>query len=409
MPFNKKAIFATLLMMAFLFGVSACKPAAVGPEAQALLDQLAASGDLIVARRIKAEIPLDPSDKTWEQAQATTIPLISQTSIVPRSPAFKKMDLTIRAIYTTKEIGFDLSWSDPTHSQSVVKSEQFRDAVALAFPINYGADVALPYIGMGNKGRPVNVWHWKASWQADLDRGYQGVAEANPSMVPNNSPLYFLSGAEAGSPLSQQRRESPLENLLAEGFGTLTSSPSPGLTGKGVWQDGAWHVVIKRPLQAKGIGIDMAGGKGGLVPITFAVWDGAGAERNGIKRITRWRFLQLEGEKIALPFLQSLSIGSVPDGDAARGKKLVSKVGCIQCHNLPGGAAVKDVGPDLVHAGSLHRGDYLLESIAQPNAVIVPAPGYYDPSTWTSTMPSYEGALQDKDYADMAEYLRTLQ
>jgi mono/diheme cytochrome c family protein len=84
-------------------------------------------------------------------------------------------------------------------------------------------------------------------------------------------------------------------------------------------------------------------------------------------------------------------------------------MGCVACHNLPGSPALNDVGPDLIHAGSIHRPEYLLESIKDPNAVIVPAPGYYDPKTWTSTMPSFGDQVSEKDYLDVVEYLRSLQ
>jgi mono/diheme cytochrome c family protein len=188
-----------------------------------------------------------------------------------------------------------------------------------------------------------------------------------------------------------------VENLMAEGFGTLTSVPSSKLTGKGIWENSRWQVVIKGPR-----------GKMNLVPISFAVWDGSGRERNGMKGLTRWRFLRFEGESVSSASLQSLIIGPIPGADPKRGRQLVADMGCVACHNLPGSPAYNDVGPDLTHAGAIHRPEYLLESIKDPNAVIVPAPGYYDPATWTSTMPSFGDQIPEQDYSDIVEYLRGL-
>jgi complex iron-sulfur molybdoenzyme family reductase subunit gamma len=368
------------------------------PQAEAIFATLSAEGDLMTSMKVSGEIPLDPSDPAWQKSKETSIPLVSQTSVIPRTPTFKNLTISVRSLFNRKEMGLLIAWGDATKDEIDTGETRFRDGVAVGLPINFGPGTPLPYIGMGNKGRPVNIWHWKASWQADVDRGYQGVAETYSGMVPNIAPIPHRTADEAGSPMAQLKRKSPVENLMAEGFGTLTSVADETLTGKGVWRDGRWSVVIKRKLS-----------KVGLIPITFAVWDGSSAERNGMKGLTRWRFLRFEGEAVPLVQVKDLMIGPVPGADANRGKQLVSEMGCLACHNLPGSPAVNDVGPDLIHAGSIHRPEYLLESIKDPNAVIVPAPGYYDPKTWTSTMPSFGDQIPEKDYNDVVEYLRSLQ
>ncbi|MBI2981983.1 MAG: tRNA-dihydrouridine synthase, partial [Deltaproteobacteria bacterium] len=147
----------------------------------------------------------------------------------------------------------------------------------------------------------------------------------------------------------------------------------------------------------------------GLIPVTFSIWDGSGTERNGMKGLTRWRFLHLAGEELPLTFLKELVVGPLPGADPKRGRQLVTDMGCTSCHDLPDSPVANDVGPSLAHAGSIHRPEYLLESIKDPNAVIVPAPGYYDPVTFTSTMPSFGDQIPEQDYKDIAEYLRALQ
>ncbi|MBI2082178.1 MAG: c-type cytochrome [Deltaproteobacteria bacterium] len=387
-----------LPLIAFVFGCAA--GAKTDPMAEELLSKLSQEGNLITVAQAKGEIPTDPTDPAWQTTPESIIPLVSQTSLSPKTPVFQRTDISVRVLYAGKEIGFLISWSDPTRSESEAGVTKFRDAVAIGFAPNLKNADSLPYIGMGNKGRPMAIWHWKASWQEDVNHGYQGVGEAHAGMVPNISPIPHRTADEAGSPMAQMKRTSPVENLLAEGFGTLTSIPGKNLTGNGIWNQGRWHVVVK--------GVRRAGGKG-IDPVTFAIWDGAKENRNGMKGLTRWRFLRFEGEPVPPDLLNSLIIGPLPGADPKRGKQLVTEMGCVSCHNFPNNPTANDVGPDLAHAGSIHRPEYLLESIKDPNAVIVPAPGYFDPETWTSTMPSFGDQIPEKDYNDVVEYLRSLQ
>ena len=382
-----------------------------------LLRNLEKQGDLLRAQKVDGSLPIEADDAKWRAANEYTVPLVSQFAVAPRSPEFSRSEIRVRALYNDKELALLLVSADPTRNDHVTNAGLFGDAIAVGFPTEYGKDVPLPYIGMGNKGRPVNVWQWKAVWQADIERGYQGIEEAYPNRVPNVRAIQYLTGAEAGSPLSQESRTSPVENLLAEGFGTLTSTASRGLNGKGIYRDGAWQVVIKRPLRPDGVG-SRIDAEAGLLPFTFAVWDGAAAQRNGMKGVTRWRFLAFSDEKVSSEGADV--VASFAGADAQRGKKLVDDMGCASCHQLPGLPPAENVGPDLTHAGAIHRPGYLLESIKDPNAVIVPAPGYLDPATGMSTMPEYgelleddddptSKMLKDEDYRDMAQYLWSLQ
>lgn len=402
--YNMNHLIRVLVMTVFI--PLACQKAPPSPEVTALLAALEKSGDIIMVTKTAGDIPLDPKDVVWNTAKTFDIPLVSQNSVLPRAPAVKRGKLGVRALYNNQELGLLLTWSDPTKDTKEAGAEFFRDAVAVGFPLNYGEIIPLPYIGMGNKGRPVNIWHWKASWQADVDRGYQGTDAQHPATIRDQEKFSHLTGQEAGSPLAQHTRTTPVENMLAEGFGTLTSTPAKDLAGRGTWQDGTWSVVITRKLAGGKEELDIKI-KAGLLPVTFAVWDGAALERNGIKGLTRWRFFKFADENPAPAWLQTLVWKSA--GNAENGGKLVVEAGCQQCHNLPGTPAVKDVGPDLTNAGAIHRPDYLLESVKNPNAVVVNAPGYVDPKSGASTMPSYADVLTDKDFNDMTEYLRTLQ
>ncbi len=103
-------------------------------------------------------------------------------------------------------------------------------------------------------------------------------------------------------------------------------------------------------------------------------------------------------------------VGAVtpPPGDAARGRALFVKLQCFTCHAV----AAKDTpapshpGPDLTSIGRRHPG-YLIESIMNPNAMIVDGPGFTD-DRGLSTMPDYRNKLTVGELIDLVAYLLTL-
>jgi mono/diheme cytochrome c family protein len=104
---------------------------------------------------------------------------------------------------------------------------------------------------------------------------------------------------------------------------------------------------------------------------------------------------------------------TVPRGDAAAGREVFAKLECYKCHAIkgepfPGGAkGPADTGPELTGMGSHHPADYFLESILNPNAVIVTGPGYTGPDG-RSIMPDYRDSLTVADLVDLVAYLRSL-
>ena len=84
-------------------------------------------------------------------------------------------------------------------------------------------------------------------------------------------------------------KKSPVEDLNAEGFSTLTYQDSQNVLGKGVWQDKTWRVMFWRtlsnddPLDAQ---------FRGSIPMAIAIWNGANKERNGQKGLSKWILLK---------------------------------------------------------------------------------------------------------------------
>ena len=99
---------------------------------------------------------------------------------------------------------------------------------------------------------------------------------------------------------------------------------------------------------------------------------------------------------------------SPPPGDAELGRALFARLGCPACHRVDGaGGPDARRGPDLTEEGEHHPAGYLLESVINPDAVIVDGPGYAR-ADGRSIMPSYADRLTVAELLDLVAYLQTL-
>jgi putative copper export protein len=98
-----------------------------------------------------------------------------------------------------------------------------------------------------------------------------------------------------------------------------------------------------------------------------------------------------------------------PAGDVRRGREVFRQMACFACHNVSGEGFPpgSGQGPDLTDVGAHHPIGYLLESILNPNAVIIDAPGYTDPQG-RSMMPDYRKNLSVNQLIDLVAYLGNL-
>jgi len=270
----------------------------------------------IVSKFMKGELPLDPSASTWENIPFTRVHLEPLWSLVKGVE-----EVRVKSLHNGKEIAFLLEWDDPTQDQDVLRSQDFRDAAAIQFSVKavklHGAGHPEPLDMMGDEHGLVNIWHWKADWEADLKR-YRDLQDRYPGMaadvylfhrgVPPGSssadhvmapasthdPTY-LSGWGVGNLLSTPIRRSSVEDLNAIGFGTLTSQPpeDQNVQGRGIWKDGKWRVVMTRAIRSES-DRDAEFTTGHFLPIAFAVWDGSQKDRDGQKAVSVWQHLKLE-------------------------------------------------------------------------------------------------------------------
>ena len=97
-----------------------------------------------------------------------------------------------------------------------------------------------------------------------------------------------------------------------------------------------------------------------------------------------------------------------PAGDEAHGRRVFVQQQCYACHAVAGEEfpAPTAPGPELTGMRGHHPAGYLVESILNPNAVIVEGPGYTRPDG-RSTMPDYRD-LTLAELIDLVAYLRGL-
>lgn len=242
-------------------------------------------------------VPLDdPYAGVWGQASPVEIPLSAQEVTAPMGGGSARA-VTARALHDGQRIYFLLEWKDATADMSLATSEEFRDAAAVQFPVGDGT--TLPSFCMGQANAQVNIWQWKADWQRDIDEGFVSIGQLYPGAhidaYPFRDENVFYPGRAAGNPFSETVRFSPVENLMAAGFGTLQHVPDQPVTGVGRWKDGRWRVLFARDLTPPSLD-EVRFAPGDSTNVAFAVWDGANGERDGQKSVSQFAELQISGE-----------------------------------------------------------------------------------------------------------------
>ncbi|MEW6544932.1 MAG: ethylbenzene dehydrogenase-related protein [Nitrospirota bacterium] len=233
---------------------------------------VSSEGMVIRSHVVSGEIPTAPEDPAWDKVPTLTLPLSGQVITRPVWPEPSARALAVRSVHNETEIAFLLEWQDNTKNDRLTPGT-FRDGVAIGLPLGD----APAFFCMGQLDHYINIWHWKADWQSDIDRRAARAAERKPN------------GGEVRRFEVIPRRASSVEDLIGGGFSTLTSKQSQGrVQGKAVWKDGVWHVVIRRPLGSADPENEARLEPGRLQAIAFAVWNGENKERNGQKAVAPW-------------------------------------------------------------------------------------------------------------------------
>jgi len=244
---------------------------------------VSSQGMVVRAHFQEGTVPSHPSDPAWQTVSPLPLPLSGQIITRPVWPNPSVRALSIRSIHNGKEVAFLMEWQDATKNESLTPGV-FRDGAAVALPLG-GAP---SFLYKGQLDHYVNIWHWKADWQSDVDRR---AARAKESKRRRKGPRRFEV---------IPRRPSSVEDLIGGGFSTLTSKKHQGrIKGQAEWTRGVWRVVMKRPLTMDGDDLDNEARltPGRLQAVAFAIWNGESQERNGQKAVASWMQLQIDPVK----------------------------------------------------------------------------------------------------------------
>ncbi len=251
------------------------------------------------------KLPSHPDDGLWQGTPSVNLHLM---------PLWWRSDrpeeLTVRAAHDGRELVLLLVWIDATYDHTAIRSQDFRDAVAVQFSLEPDP----PFFAMGEVSSPVNIWMWKSERQADLEPAFQDLEKIYPNLgidsYPNllRSPLEqptrhaltlesdptFVTGWGAGNIVSDPTRGMAVEDLNAQGFGTLRARPlrDQEVQGKGIYATGSYRVVLRRTLKGRGSNaVRLKPGRN--LSVAFAVWNGSAGDRDGKKSVTIWQELRL--------------------------------------------------------------------------------------------------------------------
>jgi hypothetical protein len=268
-----------------------------------------------VLAETRATLPTDPDDPMWRDLPVHVAPLLLQDLVEPRLMEPSTTQVRVSAVASGDKIAFRLEWDD-AEPDDLPMAGHFADACAIQVPVELAADLPAPQ--MGEPDRTVEITYWRASWQAVVDGRGDSIRDIYPgatvdhypfeagslgleddvdefavhepgsadqvAMANRYAPARALGNTMAGP------RTSPVEDLLAEGPGSLAPGPPTDSAGMGVRTDTGWAVVLSRRLP-NGV---QSTGRG---QIAFAVWQGSNDESGARKMRTGWVPLVVENNQ----------------------------------------------------------------------------------------------------------------
>src|SRR5436853_871732 len=215
---------------------------------------------LLAVTAVSDPIPDDPNADFWKKLTPNSIPLMGQVIVDPRN-FNPSIDLvSVRAVYNDQEIAFHLTWDDPTQSTDDPGKKLYADAISLQFPPQPSPGPERPYFLMGDASDAVYLLRWANG---------KGVME---STANGPTKIAAIQGAEA--------------------------------TGKAVYANGQYRLVMKRALASKDAARPTFAPMV-FMPVAFQAWDGGAGESGTRMSLTSWYYLRLEepqsGRRFVIP------------------------------------------------------------------------------------------------------------
>ncbi len=248
------------------------------------------------------KLPAQPDDRAWEEAPEYTAKLVVQDLVEPRLMKPSTPEVRVRSLTNGTEIAFRLEWDDASKNDMPGPSRMV-DACAVQIPEKMEKD--LPEPQMGQEGKRVQVTYWRSDWQATVDGRGDTIRDIYPNATVDHYPFQSKAlekGSDAEKEMARRYaparalgnirsgpRSQPVEQLVANGPGTLSPGESLGAAGKGAYGKKGWAVVISRNLP-EGLSVNQR------THIAFAVWQGQQQESGARKMRSGWIPLLRKGQ-----------------------------------------------------------------------------------------------------------------
>lgn len=261
-----------------------------------ILSAVAAAQTPIAVALVKGDVSApDPSSAVWSGVPSAAVMLMGQPMVTPRPATTMTAELKVQAVHDGRNIAFRLTWKDDGINEAGPLGT-YSDAAAIQFPVK--ASEFPPPVMMGAKDTPVHIFHWRAQYQRDAERGKPTMKDLYPNLNVDMYPMEFADmgtlskksdaereqyspGRVSGNP--QAYAKSGVDEIIAEGFSTSSVQAGHGGKGKASWKDGEWTLVVTRPLLSEGGSVLTPGGSGF---VAFAVWQGGAGEVGSRKCVT---------------------------------------------------------------------------------------------------------------------------
>jgi len=248
--------------------------------------RLAVSQSTLLYARVAPFVPTDdPWNDVWSQTNVINLPLSAQLIVAPKGGT--RDGVKVRALHDMERLYVLLEWRDVAADTAVGSVTAYGDAAALQFPAASSTEV--PPLCMGSPTAIVNIWQWKAAWQEDARADFTKIASSYPRASVDAYPFgedpVYAPARELGNLVAARARSSPVENLHAGQYSTLTTASTQPVGGTGVWRDGTWRVLFTRAFVSGEDG-DARFALGDSIDAAAAIWDGGASERDGLKAVS---------------------------------------------------------------------------------------------------------------------------
>lgn len=279
--------FASVAVALTLFALTACRQAPPPSTTEVVMAAV-------------PNLPADPGDAAWQSAPEYLGKLQPQDIVEPRLMKPSTAEVRVRAMQNGKDMAVRLEWIDAT-KDDLPGPAKFYDACAIQ--VLSKVEPSLPAPQMGEPGRPVEITYWNAGWQATVDGRGDSIKDIYPNAAVDHYPFEapslqkgseeqrqmaarYAPARELGNTMAGPR-QTPVQDLIAEGPGTLTPAKATTSTGKGRRTATGWSVMIVRRMP-QGVSAEVRS------EIAFAIWEGSQQEVGARKMRTVWIPLSMQ-------------------------------------------------------------------------------------------------------------------